>query len=284
MAGERVGLLHPGAMGSSVGAAARAAGARVCWASEGRSSATRERARAEGLGDAGTLAELVARSEILLSVCPPAAALEVAERVAALQFTGIYLDANAVAPGTARAISARVLRGGARFVDGGIIGPPARRVGTTRLYLSGESAAGVASLFEGSALEAIPIEGGPGAASALKVAYAAWTKGSAALLTAIRALASREGIEAPLLAEWTRSVPDLPGRSEASARATAAKAWRFVAEMEEIAASFEAAGLPGGFHRAAAEVYGRLAGYKDAGAPDLAALIETLLESESPEP
>ena len=99
------------------------------------------------------------------------------------------------------------------------------------------------------------------------MAYAAYTKGSSALLMAIRALAASEGVDDALLAEWRRSQPDLPKRSEAAARDNARKAWRFVGEMEEIAATFAAAGLPGGFHEAAAVIYERLAGYKDAPTP-----------------
>src|SRR5258706_2771186 len=114
------------------------------------------------------------------------------------------------------------------------------------LYLSGGRARDIAGLFAGSNLEAIPLEGPAGAASALKACYAAWTKGATALLAAIRALATHEGIEAALLEEWKRSQPELPKRSEVIT-VQARKAWRWIGEMEEIAASFEAAGLPGGF-------------------------------------
>ena len=95
------------------------------------------------------------------------------------------------------------------------------------------------------------------AASALKMAYASWTKGSAALLLAARALARAEGVEEALLAEWGISQPGLAERSARAAGSAAAKGWRWVAEMEEIAAAMAAAGLPDGFHQAAAEVYRR---------------------------
>jgi 3-hydroxyisobutyrate dehydrogenase-like beta-hydroxyacid dehydrogenase len=200
-------------------------------------------------------------------VCPPHAAIDVARDVAGRRFAGLFVDANAVAPVTAREIGAIVEAGGATFVDGGLIGPPPRNAGSTRLYLSGREAKRAAAFFESSALEAIAIGDGPGAASALKMTYAAYTKGSSALLMAIRALAASEGVDDALLAEWRRSQPDLPKRSEAAARDNARKAWRFVGEMEEIAATFEAAGLPGGFHEAAAVIYARLADYKDAATP-----------------
>ena len=257
-----VGLLHPGAMGAALGAELRRAGAEVRWSSAGRSPETEERAEAAGLQDAGTVEALVGATDVVLSVCPPHAAEEVAKAVAACGFTGTFVDGNAVAPATARRIGELVAP--ARFVDGGIVGPPPHRAGTTRLHLSGDGADAVAALFAGTAVEARVHPGGPGAASAVKVCFAAWTKGTAALLLAIRELARAEGVEEGLLAEWATSIPDLPARSDAAA-ATAAKAWRFIGEMEESAAAFAAAGLPPGFSQAAAEVYARLAASEDGG-------------------
>ena len=280
MSTRRIGLLHPGEMGATIGAAARAAGARVAWASEGRSVESRRRADAAGLEDAGTLAALVEASDVVISVCPPDAARDLARRVAEVGFTGVFVDANAVSTASARDIAAIVENGGARFVDGGIIGPPAERAGTTRLYLSGADAAEVAAAFEGGVLEAIAFDTRPGAASALKMCYAAWTKGSAALLVAVRALASAEDIDAALVAEWSLSQPGLEERSAGAARANAFKAWRFAGEMREIAATFAASGLPGGFHAAAADLYERLAGYKDCSpAPELAEVVDTVLRA-----
>jgi 3-hydroxyisobutyrate dehydrogenase-like beta-hydroxyacid dehydrogenase len=262
-----IGLLNPGDMGSKVGAAVRSAGSRVLWAGEGRSADTRKRALEGGLEDVGTVVALVRASDVILSVCPPHAAVDVAKEVAGLRFAGTFVDGNAVSPATAREIGGIVEKGGATFVDGGIIGPPPRAAGSTRLYLSGREAKRAVALFEGSALEAIAVNDVPGAASALKMVYAAVTKGTSALLMGVRALASREGVDEALLAEWRRSQPDLPKKSEAAARDNARKAWRFVGEMDEIAATFEAAGLPDGFHRAAGEIYRRLADYKDVATP-----------------
>jgi 3-hydroxyisobutyrate dehydrogenase-like beta-hydroxyacid dehydrogenase len=244
-----VGLLHPGEMGAALGENLLAAGHHVLWASTGRSAETRARAEEAGLEDAGTVEEVLRRSEVILSVCPPHAALDVARSVAG--FDGIYVDANAVSPATAREI-------GGRFVDGGIIGPPPREPGTTRLYLSGEEAETVAALFQRTALEPCVISDEPGAASALKMAYAAWTKGTAAMLIAIRALARAENVEELLLEEWRLSLPELIERSGAAARSADRKGWRWVGEMDEIASTFAAAGLPDGFHRAAAEVFRRV--------------------------
>ena len=276
----RVGLLHPGQMGASVGAAAMAAGAEVLWASEGRSPATRERAKSVGFCDAGTLSALLDASEAVLSVCPPHGAVELAESVADAGFSGVYVDANAIAPQTSRTVERVIAAAGASCVDGGIIGPPARTAGTTRLYLSGPRAPEVAALFEGSVLGAEVIDGPAGRASALKMAYAAWTKGSDALLLAIRSFALAEGVEDALLREWGLSQAGLAERSERSG-GTAGRAWRFEGEMHEIAQALGGAGLPDGFHRAAGRVYRRLRDYKDrAPAPPMEEILAALRRPE----
>ncbi len=255
-----VALLHPGAMGVTVGRTLTASGHRVRWLTAERSAATRSRAVDAGFQGCRTLAELLNGVEAVVSVCPPAAALDVARRVADADFAGTYLDANAISPETARQIEGLF---GPRLVDGGIVGPPARRPGTTRLYLSGPRARDVAQLFAAGPVGAVVVDGPVGAASALKMCYAAYTKGATALLLAVRALAEAEGVTGTLMDEWSLSQPGLAERSDAVAASSAAKAWRFVGEMHEIADTFESARLPGGFHRAAAEVYGRLSPLKD---------------------
>jgi 3-hydroxyisobutyrate dehydrogenase-like beta-hydroxyacid dehydrogenase len=280
-----IGLLHPGEMGAAVAACLTGRGYQVLWVPAGRGPATHARAAVAGLtaaagpDAAGQAADLARRADIILSVCPPHAALEVAREVAAAGFTGVYVDANAISPGTAHDVQAVVEAAGAGYVDGGIIGsppvPPApgqpaasrqETAGGTRLYLAGGSAgadldapaARVAALFQGTALTPVILRNdNPAAASALKMAYAAWTKGSAALILSVRALARAEGVADSLLAEWSLSQPGLEGRSLGAARSAAAKGWRWVGEMEEIAASMTADRLPGGFHQAAAEVFRR---------------------------
>ena len=269
----RVLLVHPGAMGASIGAALVGNGHDVAWVSAGRGEATRERAQGTGLTPLETLAEGAAFAELAISVCPPEAALDVAAEVAAADFKGIYLDANAVAPATAERIGAVC----ARYVDGGIIGPPAWREGATRLYLAGDQAQTVAALFAGSLVDARVVSGGVGAASALKMCYAAFTKGSSALLLGVRALAAASGMTADLLAEWEISQPQLAARSAATAKSVSPKAWRFAGEMREIASTFAAADLPDGFHGAAAALYERLAGLKDDADADLDAVLAALL-------
>ena len=277
---QSIGLLHPGAMGSSVGAAAKKAGCNVFWVSELRSPATADRARKAGLEDAGTLNELVLCCDVIISVCPPAYAGQTAEAVAEFDFGGIYLDANAVSPDRAKMTAETVKSSGGSFVDGGIIGGPAWNPGTTRLYLAGPSAQLVADCFAGSLLDTVVLPGRVGSASALKMAYAAYTKGTTALIGAILALADHEGVGDALRQEWALSQPELAKAADDRVRRTTAKAWRFVAEMDEIAATFSGADLPPDFHRAAAEIYRRQIQFKDsADTPALAEVLASLLKS-----
>jgi len=233
-----VGLLHPGEMGSAVGRVLQDNGHEVVWASEGRSDATRERARS--FRDAGTVAALAREVELILSICPPHGAVGVARALRG--FDGIYVDANAISPMRAQEVAALH----PRFVDGGIVGGPPEEPGTT-LYLSGDEAPAVAALWDGSVLETRVVND----ASAVKMVYAAWSKGTAAMLLAIRDVARHFDVED----EWQLAAPELAeplARAEVSA---ARKGWRWVGEMQEIADAFAAAGQPDGFHRAAAEVY-----------------------------
>jgi 3-hydroxyisobutyrate dehydrogenase-like beta-hydroxyacid dehydrogenase len=266
------GFLHPGAMGASLAAACE--GTRL-WCGEGRSDVTKRRAKAGGMHEVESLAELVAQCDVIISVCPPGSALDVATAIKQEGFNGIYADVNAIAPATARSIGALF----ERFVDGGVVGPPAHTAGTTRLYLSGQHAAAVAERWTGSLVETRLVSGGAGAASAVKMCFAAWTKGTSALLLNIRALAAAEDVDEALLAEWATSLPTLAAQSENAARTTAPKAWRFGDEMREIAKSFNARGLPDGFGIGAAEVFERLAAFKDRPDADLDAVVNALNES-----
>jgi 3-hydroxyisobutyrate dehydrogenase-like beta-hydroxyacid dehydrogenase len=271
-----IGLLHPGEMGASLGAALVEGGHTVLSVRRGRSQATLDRAGAAGIRPVETLDDLTGASQVVISVCPPDAAETVAQQVAATGFSGTYVDANAVSPATAARLAQVTSAVGAHFVDGDIIGGPIRRGGGTRLYLSGRRAREVADLTGGHP-ETVVLGEDPTAASTLKMCYAAWTKGTSALLLAIVALASQAGLSEALQAEWARSQPDLGERVGRAVRSTPAKAWRFAGEMEEIAATFAAAGLSGGFGTAAADTYRRLAPFKDGPAPDLPELLAALL-------
>jgi len=276
MATTTVCLLHPGEMGAEVGAAARAGGARVRWVSAGRGGATRDRAGAAGLEDAGALPVALGEASIVLSVCPPHAAVDVASKVAAAGFRGVYLDANAIAPETSRRIGRIVAAAGATFVDGGIIGPPPAKPGTTRLYLAGPASSDVAALFAGSALGTVTLDAPVGAASAIKACYAGWTKGAATLLLSVRALARHEGVDTALADEWKLSQPQLFAQLDRAVQQSR-KGWRWIAEMEEIGATFAAAGLPDGYALAAAEACRKLESFKDARGTTIDAVVDALL-------
>lgn len=275
---EKIGVLHPGDMGISVAVAARNGGNGVYWASAGRSGQTRARAEAHGLVDAGTVEEVCRMCTMVISVCPPHAAEAVADEVLVHGFRGVYVDANAISPQRAGRIGEQMAERGVSFVDGGIIGGPAWRPGRTWLYLSGGEAGRVADCFAAGPLETAVIGDGIGKASALKMCYAAYTKGTTALLCAILGAAEGLGVRPELEGQWERDEAGFAERTGQRARRVTAKAWRFVGEMEEIAATFEGVGLPGGFHVAAADVYRRLADFKGAErTPELAAVLEALL-------
>jgi 3-hydroxyisobutyrate dehydrogenase-like beta-hydroxyacid dehydrogenase len=274
-------LFHPGEMGVALGAALVSRGYRVLWASQGRSLQTATRAKAASLEDACTIEHAVKAADVVVSVCPPHAALALAREAATNGFGGIYVDANAISPATAREIGTVIEAAGGTFVDGGIIGLPPTAKQQPTLYLSGAQAATVLTLFAGTNIHTEVIEGGAGAASALKMCYAAFTKGNTALLAAVRALAEHEGVERPLLESWQRTLPDVQRQSE-NAAAAAAKAWRWSGEMDQIVATFEAAGLPDGFHRAAAEVYRRLERFKDRATPPSMAEVTQAIQRSAP--
>ena len=237
----RVGLLFPGEMGAAVGAAVKG---EVVWASEGRSHATA--ARATGFADVGTIAELVARSDVVLSICPPGLAEDVAQVVAGHGFDGLYVDANAVSPARAERIAALF----DRAVDGSITAKTG-----IHLFLSGEpdEVELVCGLF-GEPVVPTPLPGGVGAASALKMAFAGWNKIGAVLEAQAYAVARAYGLEDALAAEGVGR--DRIGR-------TAARAWRWTAEMHEIGDAQAALGLDDGIARGAAASLERWASHRD---------------------
>jgi 3-hydroxyisobutyrate dehydrogenase-like beta-hydroxyacid dehydrogenase len=274
MTPQRIGILHPGDMGISIAASAKNAGNDVYWASAGRGPDTHARAAKFELRDVGTLANLCVECEIVLSVCPPHAAEQVAEQVLAAGFRGLYLDANAIAPERAVRIGAAMAAAGASFVDGGIIGGPAWKPASTWLYLAGPAAERIAACFSAGPLETQILGATVGRASALKICYAAYSKGTTALLCAILAAAEELGVRQELGQHWDRDQPGFAGQVEQRVRQVTAKAWRFTGEMQEIAATLRGAGLPGDFHAAAATIYGRLAPFK--AAPATSALEDVL--------
>lgn len=274
---RQIGLLHPGDMGSALAAVLLHNGHVVRWVGDGRSKATTARAMALGLADAGSMDDLCRQSDILISICPPHAAVDVAQAAAAGGFSGLYVDANAIAPDTAGQVAAIMGRAGASYVDAAIIGPPPGAGRQSSLFLSGEAADEVAGLFASPWLWVEQLGTDGTQASALKICHSALNKGQFALLLAMAAAAEHFGVRGAL--EQVLSRQGLVRRSLTEPEAlvsSARKGWRFAGEMQEVAAALSAAGLPAAMHQGASEVFARLPLPEQAPAT-LEALIKVLL-------
>jgi 3-hydroxyisobutyrate dehydrogenase-like beta-hydroxyacid dehydrogenase len=275
---KKLGILHPGEMGISIAASAQNSGCKVYWVSEGRSDQTRRRAEEHNIEDARTLKNLCLSCDLIISVCPPAAAEEVSNQVLATGFKGLFLDANAISPQRAINIWQTFEEHDLDFADGSIIGRPAWQPGRTWLYLSGAKAHQAAAYFSAGPLEIEVIGDEIGKASALKMCFAAYTKGTTALLSAILAASDELGVRDELEKQWSRGDTNFTAQTQQRVRHVTAKAWRFEGEMKEIASTLASVNIPAGFHIAAGEIYHRLAGFRDAAdTPKLAEVLETLL-------
>jgi 3-hydroxyisobutyrate dehydrogenase-like beta-hydroxyacid dehydrogenase len=197
------------------------------------------------------------------------------------KFKGFYLDANAISPQRAIKIGQTLEANDIQFIDGGIIGGPAWEPKQTWLYLAGQYAPVIRACFSNGLLETKIIGNEIGKASALKMCYAAYSKGRTALLAAILANAESLGVREELYQQWEWD--DKGSSEEINRRVTSvtAKAWRFEGEMKEIAKTFQEAGLPDQFHKAAAEIYHRLSIFKEsAETPSLQNVLNVLLEQQ----
>ena len=219
---KRIGLLHPGAMGAAIGNALLNAGHEVLWDSRGRSARVR---RTSGALHRRRRRRSSPRGDRALDL--PAATRPPRSRRPAAAFGGLYVDANAIAPATAARIAVPATTSTAASSA-----PPSARRGCT---CAAPARTRSPRCSAGTAVDAHVLEGDPYSASALKMVYAAWTKGTAAMLLAIDAVAARPGVANELHAEWALSQPDLPGRLATAAAAAAAKGWRWAGEMREIA-------------------------------------------------
>jgi len=260
-----VAMLHPGQMGAALATQARRTGARVLWCPTGRSAATVERAEAAGLTALPELGDVLAAAQIVLSVCPPEFAEDVATRVAGHGYQGIFVEANAISPRRSQRIAERLAAVGVTVVDGSVIGPPPRDGATARVYLAGEGrwVGAVDAIFHGTDAEVVTLGDEIGAASALKMAFAGFNKISHVLSAISHALAARHQVTEQLLAEAER-ITHAPLARPGSLPATAARAWRWGPEMHEIADTLAAAGLPADMARAAASVLAYWEADKDA--------------------
>jgi len=257
-----IGVISPGAMGSAVGAAYRAAGKRVVTTVAGRSERTRELAEQAGLELLPGLEAVVAQSELLLSIAPPDQALEIAADLAgAAARTGVLplvSDWNAISPATAREVAAILDAAGLELVDGSISGGPPRADYRTRVYLSGARAAELAAA--GPAwldLRAVGAE--VGLASAVKMCTASVYKGHTALLAHALVTAQAHGVLDQVLDDLHGSFPRQLDRAGRLLAVSTTKAGRYVGEMREIAATQASVGLTPALFEAMTEVYAQLA-------------------------
>jgi len=253
-----VALISPGDMGQAVGALLVRGGVRVLTCVEGRSERTRGLARAAGFTEIATLDGLVRESELLLSIVPPAQAVAVARDVAgALGATGsrlTYVDCNAIAPRTAREVAAVIAPTGSAFVDAGIVGGPPRDAPSPRFYASGPGRAHFGALAD-AGLDVRLLGDEVGEASAVKMCYAALTKGTTAIATELLVAARKLGVYDTLITELRDSQGAQAKRMADAVPAMPGKAHRWVAEMEEIARTFEDVGLTPLIFQGAAEMY-----------------------------
>ncbi len=284
-----IGIISPGDMGHVVGQALREGGLRVVTSLQDRSARTAALARSAGIEDLGSVEAVVAEADAILSILVPAEAERAAQHVAAaMQQIGksiLYADCNAIAPQTVARIAAIIEAAGGRFVDASIIGPPPRTRESTRFYASGPHAEDFAHLND-HGLYVIPIGERVGDASALKMCYAALTKGWSALATELMVAAEVLGVAEPLRAEFERSQADNLARMERGLPTMPPKARRWVGEMEEIARTFEAVGLTPNILQGAADIY-RFVGAtsladrnpEDPGQPSLDEMVKTLSDA-----
>ncbi|WP_112491060.1 NAD(P)-dependent oxidoreductase [Streptomyces bacillaris] len=247
-------VLHPGTMGAAITAELVAGGHEALSVTKGRSENTWLRGREAGATAYDSLAEALSRSAVVLSVCPPQAAEDVAAAVAAHGFAGVYADVNAISPQRVRRIADEI-RPGSAVVDGAVFGQPPGEGRATRLYLAGADSPVelVASLFTDSALQVCRVGDTPGSASALKMAFASYQKAARTLAGIAHALADAHGVGDQLTAEAEIMISAILSDPE-YLPSVAARAWRWAPEMEEVADTLRAADLPTDMAEATARV------------------------------
>jgi 3-hydroxyisobutyrate dehydrogenase-like beta-hydroxyacid dehydrogenase len=273
-----VGILHPGSMGAAVAACAATNAAEVLWCEAGRSPASAARAAQFGLTPVGALAELLDRSDIVISLCPPAAAEDLAREVDRHAFAGVYVEANAISPERAERIG-RLLGPAAAVVDGAVVGSPPVRGKTPVLYLSGPTAATtiVEAVFAGTAVRTKVLGTKVKQASALKLSYTAFQKASRVLAALATGMARQYDVDQELLEVAARRSTSYLAEPEYIPK-VAARAWRWGPELEEAADTLAAAGLPPEMLRAAVTTLARWHDVKDDGELTLTDALDRLAQ------
>ncbi|MCA1990451.1 MAG: DUF1932 domain-containing protein [Coleofasciculus sp. S288] len=238
---QTVGILSPGNMGQAIAAVLSQNGLRVVTALDDRSERTRQLADEAKIEDLGSLDRLVAESDMLLSVLIPSAATQAAEQVAlAIRNLGknlLYVDCNAISPHKAESLGQLIQEAGGQFVDVAIVGLPLGVPDCTRIYASGTQAGELEQLRD-YGLDIRVIGNEIGQASGLKMCYAALTKGLTATATELLVAAFRLGVEEVLWSELSRSQKELLTWLTNSISSMPSKTHCWIAEMEEITATF----------------------------------------------
>ncbi|MFI5012186.1 MAG: DUF1932 domain-containing protein [Hyphomicrobiales bacterium] len=256
-----VAIIAPGQMGAAVGARLAKHGLEVTTSLEGRSEASRERAARAGM--AGVDLDRIVTADIVLSILPPGDALTLAEtlapRLAVRGARVLYVDCNAVSPATVKRIAAVLAPSGVGFVDAGIIGGPPRDGGEGPTFYACGRAVKRFALLSAYGLTIRALDAPLGAASALKMSYAGITKGLSGLAAAMLLAASREGAAEALRAELAESQTVLLERFKKTLPQMYPKAYRWVAEMQEIAEFLEDDKAAADIFQGLARLYERLA-------------------------
>lgn len=254
---KTVAILSPGDMGHAVGRAFKQSGRRIVTCLAGRSARSKGLAESGGFELADTLEEMVSSADLVLSILPPSAAIDTAKAVAAaMQATGqfpLYVDCNAISPDTTKTVGGIIQNAGASYLDAGIVGPPPGK-GNPRFYVSGSNA-DVFNEFDGAGIVVKILGPEIGQASAMKMCYAAITKGSFTLYTSALIAAEVFGLTEAYIEEVGSSRPAVMKDMRSAVPRQPLDAGRWIGEMEEIAATFKSVGLSSGFHDGAAETY-----------------------------
>ena len=256
-----IAIHSPGAMGSAISARLVEHGARVLTSLDGRSAATVERAAAAGMEDASP--ETITTADLILSIVPPGEAVALAEgfvkRLSESRHKPVFIDCNALSPETKTQVAVTLAETGCDVIDGAIVGaPPQAGEKGPRFYVSGEQS-GRASVLRALGVDLRQIDGPIGAAAALKMSYSGVSKGLTAIGAAMLLAASRSGSSRDLYQELHESLPQLLSRFETGIPDMYPKAYRWVAEMREIAAFLSEDKAAAMIFEGAAQLYDRLA-------------------------
>jgi 3-hydroxyisobutyrate dehydrogenase-like beta-hydroxyacid dehydrogenase len=278
-----VAVIAPGAMGAAVGKRLVENGLTVLTALAGRSEETRARAKAAGMTAATD--EDIARADFILSILPPGDALALAQRfvpaLTASNAKAVYVDCNAINPKTVERVAAAIAPTGCPFVDAGIIGqPPKTGDAGPRIYASGPAAPRCAALRD-YGLDIRVLDGEMSAASALKMSYAGITKGTQAIGAAMMLAATRAGSADALMAELQSSQKEMLAWLKRQLTMMPPKAYRWVAEMQEIADFVGEDPAAGELYEGAAEFYERFAEDFAAGGKEAKTLAAFLAKASS---